>query len=202
MPINYNSEIKAEKNELRKTMKKTRSALDRVKKFDYDAEIQSRVLSLRDYAGSDILFTYVSMDTEVSTRALIYAAWANGKRVAVPKCDESTSEMTFYIITSVDDLKPGYYGIMEPDPEKCERVTDYSHGLCVVPGLSFDAEGYRLGYGRGYYDRFLKHFRGVSVGLCYSSYLKWKLPRGGYDVPVDIIATERFIRSTNVGDNS
>ena len=196
MPININSEIKAEKSDLRKTLRKTRSSIDRVKKFDYDADIQSRVLALRDYAKSDILFTYISMDTEPSTRELIYAAWANGKRVAVPKCNEETMEMSFYIIKSMSDTKPGHYGLTEPDPEVCSKVTDYSHGLCVVPGLSFDAEGYRLGYGRGYYDRFLKHFRGVSVGLCYSSYLKWKLPRGAYDVPVDIIATERFIRNT------
>ena len=135
------------------------------------------------------------MNTEPSTRALIYAAWANGKKVAVPKCSEETTEMTFYYINSMDDVKSGYNGIMEPDPDTCEQVKDYSHGLCIVPGLSFDAEGYRLGYGRGYYDRFLKHFRGVSVGLCYTSYLKWKLPRGAYDVPVNLIVTEQYTRA-------
>lgn len=200
MPINYQSEkkaeIKAEKNELRSSLKSSRSRLDREKKADYDADIQSRVLALRSYAEASVIFTYVSMDTEPSTLGIIHAAWANGKRVAVPKCVKDSTEMTFYLIKSMDDLKPGYYGILEPDSERCEVISDYSHGLCVVPGLSFDAEGYRLGYGRGYYDRFLKQFKGVSVGLCYSSYVKWKLPRGDYDVPVDIISTERYVRNT------
>ena len=182
--------------ELRADFKGSRRSLDRDKKFDYDAEIQSRVLALRAYSATDIIFTYVSRESEVSTRELMYAAWANGKRVAVPKSMPDTNEMEFYIIRSFDDLAPGHYGISEPIPEKCEKVTDFSHGLCIVPGLSFDAEGYRLGYGRGYYDRFLKSFQGVSVGLCYSAYVKWKLPRSEYDMPVDMIATERYLRHT------
>ena len=191
MPVN---EIKAEKTELRKTFGLSRAKLDREKKLDYDAEIQSRVLALREYIDTDIVFTYVSLDTEASTIGLIYAAWANGKRVAVPRCDPKTTQMEFYIINSFDDLEAGQYNIPEPIAERCEKVTDFSHGLCVVPGLSFDAEGYRLGYGRGYYDRFLKQFRGTSVGLCYSSYVKFKLPRSEYDMPVDIISTERYLR--------
>ncbi len=191
MPVN---EIKAEKTELRKTFGLSRAKLDREKKLDYDAEIQSRVLALREYIDTDIVFTYVSLDTEASTIGLIYAAWANGKRVAVPRCDPKTTQMEFYIINSFDDLETGQYNIPEPIAERCEKVTDFSHGLCVVPGLSFDAEGYRLGYGRGYYDRFLKQFRGTSVGLCYSSYVKFKLPRSEYDMPVDIISTERYLR--------
>ncbi len=191
MPVN---EIKAEKTELRKTFGLSRAKLDREKKLDYDAEIQSRVLALREYIDTDIVFTYVSLDTEASTIGLIYAAWANGKRVAVPRCEPKTTQMEFYIINSFDDLETGQYNIPEPIAERCEKVTDFSHGLCVVPGLSFDAEGYRLGYGRGYYDRFLKQFRGTSVGLCYSSYVKFKLPRSEYDMPVDIISTERYLR--------
>ena len=200
MPVNLQSElkadIKAEKTELRRSIKDSRTKLDREKKLDYDADIQSRVLTLRSYHEASVIFTYVSMENEPSTLGIIHAAWANGKRVAVPKCEKDSSEMTFYLIKSMSDLAPGYYGILEPDTEKCERIDDYSHGLCVVPGLSFDAEGYRLGYGRGYYDRFLKQFRGTSVGLCYSSCVKWKLPRSDYDVPVDMISTERYLRNT------
>ena len=194
MPVNQ--DVKAEKMELRAGFKGSRRALDREKKIDYDAEIQSRVLALRSYASTDIIFTYISRDIEIETRGIIYAAWANGKRVAVPRCIPGTNDMDFYIIKSFDDREPSHYGLLEPKPEKCAKVTDHSHGLCVVPGLSFDAEGYRLGYGRGYYDRFLKGFNGVSVGLCYSAGVKWKLPRGEYDVPVDMIATERYLRYT------
>lgn len=192
------NDIKAEKTELRQTVKTSRSRIDREKKRDYDAEIQSRVLALREYAASNIIFTYVSRGIEVDTKGIIYAAWANGKRVAVPKSDPDTTMMSFYLIKSMDDLEPGHYELPEPIVSRCEQVTDFSHGLCIVPGLSFDAEGYRLGYGRGYYDRFLKQFRGTSVGLCYSSYVKYKLPRSDYDMPVDKIATERYLRSAHL----
>lgn len=194
--MSVSQDIKAEKTELRKTTKQSRSRIDREKKSDYDAEIQSRVLTLREYMETDVIFTYVSRGIEVSTMELIFAAWANGKKVAVPKCLPDTNEMEFYIIKSMDDLAPGHYEIPEPIPEKCEKITDFSHGVCIVPGLSFDAEGYRLGYGRGYYDRFLKQFDGTSIGLCYASYVKYKLPRSNYDMPVDYISTERYIRRT------
>ena len=196
MSVTFQVDIKSEKKELRRSLREVRSRLDPEKKADSDADIQSRVLSLRGYFKTDIVFTYVSLDNEVSTLDIIHAAWINGKRVAVPKCVKNSTEMEFYIITSMDDLEEGYFGILEPDTDKCEKVTDYSHGLCIVPGLSFDAEGYRLGYGKGYYDRFLKQFRGESVGLCYSSGVKWKLPRSEYDVPVDYIVTERYTRKT------
>lgn len=192
MPVS--SEIKAQKNELRAGMKKMRRELDIEKKTDLDADIQSRVLAHRSYIYADVVFTYVSTENEVDTFGIIHAAWASSKRVAVPKCEKDSNEMRFYIIESESDLKPGYFGILEPDPEKCREETNYSRGLCIVPGLSFDAEGYRLGYGKGYYDRFLKQFGGTSVGLCYSSGVKWKLPRSAYDVPVDIISTERYLR--------
>lgn len=193
MSVN-NMDIKSEKTELRKATKQGRSKIEGGVKAELDAEIQSRVLTLREYMQTDILFTYVSKGIEISTRELIFAAWANGKKVAVPRCIPDSNEMEFYIIKSPDDLCEGSYGLLEPIPERCEKVTDHSHGVCIVPGLSFDAEGYRLGYGKGYYDRFLKGFSGTSVGLCYSSYVKFKLPRGEYDMSVDIIATERYLR--------
>ncbi len=192
--MSIKDELKAEKIELRNATKKMRLNLDREKKAEYDAEIQSRVLTHRSYIYTNVVFTYVSMENEVDTLGIIHAAWANGKRVAVPVCERNSNEMKFYIIKSMDDLKPGYFGILEPDVKKCEQEKIVSRGLCIVPGLNFDAEGYRLGYGKGYYDRFLKSFGGVSMGLCYSNGVKLKLPRGTYDVPVKVVVTERYLR--------
>ena len=145
----------------------------------------------------DCVFTYVSKELEVDTFAIIRAAWANGKKVAVPKC-VSNNQLDFYYIESMDDLEEGTFGVKEPIAERCQKVTDLSKGLCIVPGLSFDAEGYRLGYGKGYYDRFLSKFGGDTVGLCYSNCIKWKLPHGKYDRAVDVIVTDRYIRRTNI----
>ena len=195
MSVNYN-DIREIKTDLRIGFKSKRNEMPEHIKLNMDSEIQSRFLTLRQYAKCDTVFTYVSKDLEVDTYAIIRAAWANGKKVAVPKCIED-SKMDFYYIESMDDLEDGSFGVKEPVESKCKKVADLSRGLCIVPGLSFDAEGYRLGYGKGYYDRFLSKFGGETVGLCYSNCIKWKLPHGKYDRAVDVIVTDRYIRRTS-----
>ena len=91
----------------------------------------------------------------------------------------------------------GAFSIMEPNPEVCEKYEDFSHGLCLVPGLCFDMQGFRLGFGKGYYDRFLQNFSGTSVGLCYSKCIEHTLPSGVFDRPVDAVITEKYTNRTN-----
>ena len=196
MSVNHN-DIREIKTDLRSGFKSKRNEMPEHIKLNMDSEIQSRFLTLRQYAKCDTVFTYVSKELEVDTFAIIRAAWANGKKVAVPKCVEN-HQMDFYYIESMDDLEDGAFGVKEPIVDKCKKVVDFSKGLCIVPGLSFDAEGYRLGYGKGYYDRFLSRFGGYTVGLCYSNCIKWKLPHGKYDRAVDVIVTDRYIRRTNI----
>lgn len=195
MSVN-NGDIRKVKTDLRNGFKTKRTDMPENVKISMDSEIQSRFLTLRQYIYCKTVFTYVSKNIEVDTLSLIRAAWANGKRVAVPRCVTETREMDFFYITNMSDLEEGAFGVLEPIADKCEKVTDFSKGLCIVPGLSFDAEGYRLGYGKGYYDRFLSKFQGDTVGLCYSNCIKWKLPHGYYDKPVDLIVTDRYIRRT------
>ena len=104
--------------------------------------------------------------------------------------------MDFYEVNSLEQLKKGRYSIMEPDAKLCRQITDYSEGICLVPGLSFDLYGYRLGFGKGYYDRFLENFGGTTAGLCYSRCIEQKLPHGIYDKTVNIIITEKFTNDT------
>ena len=188
--------IKELKNSLRLSSRAFREQMDEEKKKKADESILRRLTSLREYAQADWLYTYVSKPIEVDTFGLVRAAWANRKRVAVPKCIPETTQMEFYYITSMDDLAPGAFGVLEPVPERCRLVTDYSRGLCIVPGLCFDAEGYRLGYGKGYYDRFLSAFRGVTVGICYTACTQWRLPHGRYDRQIQLLITEKYIRRT------
>lgn len=194
------NDIRAIKSELRAGFKSKRSDMPDDIKLNMDVEIQCRFLTLHQYSRCKTLFTYVSKDIEVDTYSLIKAALANGKKVAVPRC-AADRKMDFYYIKSLDDLESGSFGVMEPIADRCELVDDFSEGLCIVPGLSFDAEGYRLGYGKGYYDRFLSKFGGETVGLCYSNCIKWKLPHGHYDRPVDLIVTDRYIRRTRPAQN-
>ena len=189
-------DIRQEKNELRQKSRQFRAGLTAERKRKKDVDIAARFLSLVQYRKADTVLTYVSTEIEVDTRCIISAALANGKRVAVPRCVPGTREMEFYYINGLDDLSPGAFGVLEPLPDSCEILTDFTQGICIVPGLCFDAMGFRLGYGKGYYDRFLSGFSGVTVGLCYVDCVKWRLPHGRFDRPVHLLLTENYLRRT------
>lgn len=190
----YTRNIKEIKQNLRAKFRQIRERMQPARKDCWDAEILARFLSLREYAKTETVFTYVSKEIEVDTEGLIHAALLNHKKVAVPRCVPGTRAMEFYYIHSREDLEPGAFGVLEPVPSRCEKVEEGTGGLCVVPGLAFDAQGYRLGYGKGYYDRFLSAFPGKTVGICYLNCVQWNLPHGYYDRPVDILITEKYVR--------
>ncbi len=185
--------IKERKRELRAYYKKLRFECPQSIKQDLDKELTRKFLSLDEYKNCDTLFAFVSMPIECDTSRIIDNALLDNKRVALPKCKNKSGIMNFYFIDSKDDLKRGMYSIFEPDSDKCKLVTDFSHGLCIVPGLCFDFQGYRLGFGKGYYDRFLNDFKGTSVGICYSRYVEKSLPHGIFDRYTDILVTEKFV---------
>lgn len=200
-------DIRVYKRMLRENAKQRRAAMAPVDKERKDAAICERVLSLRAYKEAAMLLTYVSTPIEVNTRGLIVRALADGKRVVVPRCVPDTVTLEMYEIRSMEDLAPGTFSVLEPLPERARLVTDFRRSLCIVPGLMFDMEGYRLGYGKGYYDRFLSaYYASLSfqeddgneiVGLCYCSMVKNELQHGRYDVPVRLLVTEKFTKSTH-----
>ena len=192
MPVKRN--IKELKIGLRRQYRAFRENLDPVRKAEMDAAILRRVQKLSVYRRNSVLLTYVSKPIEVDTLHLIQDAIAQHKRVAVPRCVPGTREMEFYFIRSLAELSPGMFGVLEPSPEKSRKLGDLRHGLCIVPGLCFDAQGYRLGYGKGYYDRFLSRFEGQTVGICYKGCVPWNLPHGYFDRPVDLLVTEEYVR--------
>lgn len=185
--------VRQRKRELRTRYKKLRAECDPALKKKLDGQLFERFCALKEFEDCDTLFAFISTGIECDTAPIIREALAQGKRVAVPKCRETENEMDFYFIHSYEDLAPGKYGILEPDPDKCALVTDCSSGLCLVPGLCFDYDRYRLGFGKGYYDRFISNFGGVTAGICYARCIVSELPRGNYDRAVDILVTERFI---------
>ncbi len=188
--------VRERKRALRAQFKRLRAECPAQLKREMDKKLFERFVSLEEYAACDTLFAYISGEIECDTSAIILRALADGKRVAVPRCAERTNEISFYFINSYDDLEKGKYGILEPKTEVCERAEDFSRGLCLVPGLSFDLQGYRLGFGKGYYDRFLSRFGGVTAGICYAKCTLTELPRGAFDRAVDILITEKFMNRT------
>ncbi len=190
-------DIRHEKNDIRESIKLFRRQLDPELKKEYDNRIIESLKRLACYSNSKTIITYVSTDIEVDTHKLIKDSLKLGKRVAVPRCISKTRDMKFYYINSFDDLEKGTFSVYEPIPEKCEELKNYSHSICIVPALSFDVLGYRLGYGKGYYDRFLSKYFGMKIGLCYNDCIKRKLPRGRFDIPVDVLITEKFTKRYN-----
>ncbi|HHW46548.1 MAG TPA: 5-formyltetrahydrofolate cyclo-ligase [Clostridiales bacterium] len=186
-------DLRLYKNDLRKYYKEKRSKLDKQKKDDMDRQITQNVLKLRLYKNAKKLLIYVSTDIEVNTRDIISHAFKDGKVVAVPRCIPDTRQMNFHIIKSFDDLEPSNYSLYEPK-ETLPILEDFNSSIMIVPALSIDQRGYRLGYGKGYYDRYLVKYTGIKIGLCYSDDIRRQLLYGRYDKPVDLIVTEKGIR--------
>lgn len=187
-------DIRKYKQSLRQGSRLRRSEMEPQEKKKLDADIAANVRRLNEYRPAKTLLVYVSTPIEVDTKGIIEAAWADGKRIAVPRCIPDTRDMEFHYITSFDELSPGTFSVLEP-PETNEIVTDFSDCLMIVPGMQFDMNGYRIGYGKGYYDRYMVRFTGRSAGICYSSELKPYMHHGRYDRTVDIIVTDRKIKT-------
>ena len=194
--INSVFDIRVHKSELRKKYKQIRREMPENIKKSRDKNIFLKLINLDAYKKSRIVLTYVSTDIEVDTMEFIQYALNDSKIVAVPRCIDGTRDMTFYIIESVDDLEPGAFSVLEPVPERCRVLCDFNGAFCIVPALVYDRYGYRLGYGKGYYDRFLSaHPDMHRVGICYCCCTVTKLIHGRFDVSVNTLVTEKYVNN-------
>lgn len=186
-------DIRPIKKKLRAEAREMRRAMSPESKRSLDRKIKNRLLNLWALRNVQTVLCYVSTEIEVDTRELINDLLKMGKRVAVPRCEGERSEMNFYYIDSLDSLSPGSFGVDEPDPSSSIMVGRTENTLCIVPAFMFDRSGYRLGYGKGYYDRYLSSYKGSTIGICYGENLKDELFHGKYDRTVDMIVTEKEI---------
>ena len=178
---------------LRRALLARRAALPADEVTRADAAILHNLLASPLLAGADLVLTYLSMPGEVDTRALVDACLARGLLVAAPRCVPGRL-MTWHLLGPEPALVRSAFCVDEPDPARCPLVQPGRGALAVVPGLAFDLRGMRLGYGGGYYDRFLGRFRGTSVGLVRQDFLVERLPCvEPHDVPVAWLASEQLI---------
>lgn len=195
------NELRERKNKIRKEFKALRREMEPSLKKEYDKKICGKFLSLTSYRFADSLLLYAPLKDEINIYAIAEDALKKGKTVAFPRCDDHAHTMTYYIIKELSDLTEGSYGIMEPDPSLPVYDPERSqseNSVCFVPALVFDKSGYRLGYGKGYYDRYLSSgYRGAKMGVCYSACIVDLLPRGKYDTAVDFLVTEKGVVSIN-----
>ena len=136
------------------------------------------------YREADTVLVYVSLPEEIDTFGIINKALEDGKRVAVPRITDG--EMRFFWLDDLSAAEPGFRGIPEP-PDGCPEADDET-ALVVVPGLAFDRRGFRVGYGGGFYDRYLSaHPSHPTLALCYAFQLFPELPAEAHDRPVDAV---------------
>lgn len=147
------------------------------------------LLESREFAFSDTVLLYYPIKNEISPLPILKIAQDSGKTVAFPVCDKEHGRLLFRKVSDINDLSPSSFGLFEPDG-RFEEVIPNERTLCVVPALLFSRNGHRLGYGAGYYDRFLLDFRGISAGLSYSELVVDELPSEAHDVPLKMLVTE------------
>ena len=172
------------KNEfLRKKYKEKR---DNIKnKVTKDNLIYQKVINNKDILSSKTLLIYISINSEIDTIKIINY-FLNTKNIAVPKIIDN--DMFFCYVTNLNELTSGKYNIPEPTNENI--VTDFDNAICIVPGICYDKKNYRVGYGKGYYDRFLSKNKIKTIGLCYKECMIEKIDNDKYDYKIDEVITD------------
>jgi 5-formyltetrahydrofolate cyclo-ligase len=172
--------------------------MDPAEKKRRDDAICRAAISLVSFRYAEYVLLYAATENEINVREIAEVALARGKKIAFPRCDKESHTMQYHIVSSLDELAKDNYGILEPPPENpiYDPEKDLGSAICFVPGLVYDKAGYRLGYGKGFYDRYLSHFSGCTLGVVYSDYILPTVPRGRFDVSVNILLTEKGVKMT------
>ncbi len=177
----------------RELYKIIRQTVTQREKADFDKQICTRFINSDFFKFSNLILIYVSVGSEIDTYNIIEYILRCGKRVAVPRCTKK--QMDFYEIESLSELQIGAFGIPEPI-NSYKKIRSFKNSVCVVPALSFDSYGDRLGYGGGYYDRFLSSNQITTVGFCYERCLSECISHEAFDMKIDFILTENGFRNS------
>lgn len=182
--------MKSTKSQIREDFLKKRNSLPKQEISEKSLQIEKNLFGLEQYKKSRTVMFFVSFDNEVLTHNMIKKCLGS-KIVAIPKVVHREIEPS--LIIDFDNLIPsGKFGILEPI--ELSKMSYKSIDLILVAGIVFDKEGYRLGYGFGYYDKFLKKIpKAVKIGLAFDFQVVDKLPREPHDVPVDVIVSENRV---------
>ncbi len=187
-----------DKSELRRYFIFKRKSIDIEQKILYDYKISRGIAALPCFEQAKQVLLFSPTGSEFDASALLKLCAGQSKAVFFPRCLDKDGKMEFLKVTCQNDLESGMYGIKEPK-ESCEKYIEKPGDVCIVPALSVDSRFYRLGYGKGYYDRFLKNFGGVGICPCYDELLSEELPAGDFDIKVDILVTQSVVRRTYCG---
>ncbi len=191
--MDIQSQDKCRRDRLRQEILARRDGLAEQERQEKSVALASRLAGLDCFSQARTILFFVSFRSEVDTLMVMRQALLRGVQVAVPLTLTREKELNVFAVTDVDaDLVPGYQGIREPDPRRCHKLAPSSLDLVIVPGSVFDRRGARMGYGGGYYDRFLANRapQARRVGICFDLQLVDEVPMAAHDQYLDFVVTE------------
>ena len=184
------------KRQLRQSILALRRGLPDAERLTQSRRVWERVVTLSGYQRARVILGYMAFDHEVLTDGLIRQAMASGKQLVLPMVQAGGQHLRLYAIEALErDVAPGYRGILEPQPQHVRAVAPTALDLALVPGVAFDLQGGRLGFGVGFYDRLLSQLPpGLpKVGLAFDFQVISRLPHQPHDVILDAIVTDSRI---------
>ena len=186
------------KKDLRKSIKEKLAELSVPQYEDLSFQVAQELFNTDEWIDASTIAVTVSKAPEVDTFQIIRKGWEQGKRMVVPKCEPKSRQLNFRELKRFSELESVYYGLLEPIVSETESVSPEEIDLVVVPGLAFSKDGYRLGFGGGYYDRFLANYQGNTVSLAFENQMVPEVPVESHDIPVQkIVSSEGVI---TIGD--
>jgi 5-formyltetrahydrofolate cyclo-ligase len=185
------------KNDIRNSILNKRSNLPQHQISEFSHEIYQKIINWPFFKEANSIMIYYAFKNEVLTDDIIHHALNTGKQVILPKSIKEGRKIIPCKINSLDQLKSGNYGVMEPPTNDISEKSQID--VIFVPGVAFDNKGFRIGYGAGYYDRFLKGYTGIKAGVCFELQLVENAYPHEYDIPMDYLVTEKEI--LKIGDS-
>jgi 5-formyltetrahydrofolate cyclo-ligase len=176
---------------LRKRMRALRDEIPAEARRKKSRAIAGQICRSPWYASTDCFFVYAAIRSEVDLHDFCEHAWADGKLLFFPKVDGK--EMDFYFVDSFERLKEGAFGVPEPDTAVCPQATEQeeSQAVLLAPGVAFSVDGYRIGYGGGFYDRYLERKKEIyPVGICFEEQLTQAFVPQAHDRRMREVLTE------------
>nr|WP_197414446.1 5-formyltetrahydrofolate cyclo-ligase [Bacillus sp. FJAT-29937] len=186
-----------DKKKLRKEIMEKLSMINKPQYEQFSYQIANQLYQDIYWQEAETVGITISKQPEVDTYQIIRKAWEEGKRLVVPKCLPKTRELVFRTLHRFDQLESVYYGLLEPIEAETDEVSPNEIDLIIVPGLAFTENGYRLGFGGGYYDRFLTKYNGHTLSLAFHDQIVANLPVEAHDIPVSKIITDEEVKCVN-----
>lgn len=193
---NNEKDLKSKKKELRDYHLNLRNKLSKKEIEEKSLKVFNNIKRLKEYTNANNIMSFVPFRNEINTNIIINDFLNKNKKVFIPISNPKDNSLTISELKSLEnDLEKGHFGVLEPKRDCIRTSSPDILELIIVPGLVFDKSGYRIGYGGGYYDRFLSNFKITpsTISLCYDFQLIDNVPKEKFDLPVDIIVTESQI---------